>query len=75
MRVIAHLLGQNPDINSPVMQSVRDCVLLQTSSVKMDGKHVEVVSLHQTTWQFLHNKLLVTVKRDHGMWNIHEFNN
>ena len=60
MKVVAHLLGQNPDINSPEMQNVRDCALLQTSNVKMDGESVEVVSLHQTTRQFLRDKLLIT---------------
>lgn len=61
MRVIARLLDQNPDINNPVMQNVRDCALLQTSSIKMDGGPMEVVSLHQTTWQLLHDKLLITI--------------
>ena len=75
MRVIANLLGQNPDINSSVMQNMRDCALLQTSTVKVDGEPVEVVSLHQTTWQLLHDKLLITVTKDHGMWNINEFIN
>lgn len=70
LRVIAHLLGQNPDINSPVMQNVRDCVLLQTSNVKMDGQPVELVSLHQTTWQLLRDKLLITITKYHGIWNI-----
>ena len=60
MKVIAHLLGQDPEINSPEMQNVRDCVLLQTSNVKMDEESVEVVSLHETTQQFLSNKLLIT---------------
>ena len=66
MRVVAHLLGQNPDVNSPVMQSVRDCSLLQTSNIKMEGESVEVISLHQTTWQLLRDKLLVTVTEAHG---------
>ena len=69
MRVVAHLLGQNPDVNSPAMQGVRDCVLFQTiySNIKMEGESVEVVSLHQTTWQLLRDKLLITVT-DHGMY-------
>lgn len=67
MRVVAHLLGQNPDVNSPVMQSVRDCSLLQTSNIKMEGESVEVISLHQTTWQLLRDKLLVTVTEAHGI--------
>ena len=67
MRVVAHLLGQNPDINSPVMQNVRDGVLLQTSKTKIDEEPIEVVSLHQTTWQLLCDKLLITVTNDHGM--------
>ena len=75
MRVIANLLGQNPDINSSVMQNVRDCALLQTSNVKIDGEPMEVVSLHRTTWQLLRDKLLITVTEDHGMWNINEFIN
>lgn len=67
MRVIANLLGQNPDINSSVMQNVRDCALLQTSNVKIDGEPMEVVSLHQTTWQLLRDKLLITVTKEHGI--------
>jgi len=67
MRVVAHLLGQNPEVNSPVMQSVRDCSLLQTSNIKMEGESVEVISLHQTTWQLLRDKLLVTVTEAHGI--------
>lgn len=66
MRVVVHLLSQNPDVNSPVMQSVRDCSLLQTSNIKMEGESVEVISLHQTTWQLLRDKLLVTVTEAHG---------
>ena len=66
MRVVAHLLGQNPDINCPAMQGVRDCVLFQRSNIKMEGKSAELVSLHQTTWQLLRDKLLITVT-DHGM--------
>lgn len=73
MRVIANLLDQKPDINSSVMQNVRDCALLQTSNVKIDGEPVEMVSLHQTTWQLLRDKLLITVKKDNGVWNINEF--
>jgi len=67
MRVVAHLLCQNPEVNSPVMQSVRDCSLLQTSNIKMEGESVEVISLHQTTWQLLRDKLLVTVTEAHGI--------
>jgi len=67
MRVVAHLLGQNPEVNSPVMQSVRDCSLLQTINIKMEGESVEVISLHQTTWQLLRDKLLVTVTEAHGI--------
>lgn len=67
MRVVALLLGQNPEVNSTVMQSVRDCSLLQTSNIKMEGESVEVISLHQTTWQLLRDKLLVTVTEAHGI--------
>lgn len=67
MRVVAHLLGQHPEVNSPVMQSVRDCSLLQTNNIKMEGESVEVISLHQTTWQLLRDKLLVTVTEAHGI--------
>ena len=70
MRVIATFLGQNADINSSVMQNVRDCALLQTSNVKIDGEPVEMVSLHQATWQLLRDKLLITVTKDHGVWRI-----
>ena len=70
MRVIANLLDQNADMNSSVMQNVRDCALLQTSTVKIDGEPVEMVSLHQATWQLLCDKLLITVTKDHGMWRI-----